>query len=38
MSSPSAPLDLLWEFLSLKMRMSRVYQPIMLKMLIQNGG
>jgi len=38
MSSPSASFDRLRDFISSKMRMSHVYQPLMLKMLIQNGG
>ncbi len=38
MSVQSAPFDLLQEFLSSRMRMSHIYQPLMLKMLIQNGG
>ncbi len=38
MSSLSAPFDRLRDFISSKMRMSHVYQPLMLKMLIQTGG
>lgn len=38
MSVSSASFDLLLEFLSSRMRMSHIYQPLMLKMLIQNGG
>ena len=38
MSPPSAPFGLLRDFISSRTRMSHVYQPLMLKMLIQNGG
>jgi ATP adenylyltransferase len=38
MPPPSAPFDLLREFISSRMRMSHVFQPLMLKTLIQNGG
>ena len=38
MSLPIDSWGLLRDFLSSKMRMSHVYQPLMLKMLIQNGG
>ena len=38
MSPPSTSFDRLRDFISSKMRMSHVYQPLMLKTLIQNGG
>ena len=38
MPSSSAPFDLLRAFLASRRRMSHVYQPLMLKTLIQNGG
>jgi hypothetical protein len=37
MPSPSASFDRLREFLASRMRMSHVYQPLMLKMLIQTA-
>lgn len=38
MNSSSTSFDLLRDFITTKMRMSHIYQPLMLKNLIQNGG
>jgi ATP adenylyltransferase len=38
MNQPGSSFDILHDFLTKRMRMSHIYQPVMLRLLIENGG